>query len=450
MINSPSDNETITDFFGRFFGGNKKQLKFLNSPKKFRCLIGGIGSGKTQVGATDLIRHSLKYPGSTNLLVAPTYKMLKKSSFEVLKKTLSWWGEAIDWTENVSDLSITFNNITDKNGVPSKIISGNAMDHDKLRGLEVSCIWIDEAAMISQDTWNILVGRIRQPGYPHRIWLSTTPRGKNWIYKLFVEDVDEDYIMFKMTSMDNPLYKAEPGYLETLVKSYGGEDNKFYKQEVLGEFVSFEGLVYDMFLSSVHTSDKKPKNPVLTVAGVDWGTSNFGCIIVIQLDKDGTIYVIDEIVKKGVVLHYDTEESWVDIAKELKQKYAITKFFADPSDPNAIQTFNLSGLDTIKANNSRIPGIREIQGRLQGNKIYINPECVNLLSEIESYEWRKDKNDKFLYDLDPVKINDHSLDALRYAVMGVAEVEEDETEEIIDLEDLLGTSQYIQKSPWEN
>ena len=220
-INFPDENENITDFFKRFFGGNKKQLQFLNSPKKFRCLLGGIGSGKTQVGAVDLIRHSLKYPGSTNLVIAPTYKMLKKSSFEVLKRSISWWGDSIEWTENISDLSITFNNVVDNKGNPSKIISGNATDHDKLRGLEVSCIWIDEAAMISEDTWKILIGRIRQPGFPHRIWLSTTPRGKNWIYNLFIEEKNEDYQLFHMTSMDNPLYKKEPEYLEALIESYG-------------------------------------------------------------------------------------------------------------------------------------------------------------------------------------------------------------------------------------
>lgn len=445
-INYPEENENITDFFKRFFGENKKQLQFLNSPKKFRCLLGGIGSGKTQVGAVDIIRHSLKYPGSTNLIIAPTYKMLKKSSFEILKRSISWWGEQIDWTENISDLSITFNNVLDSKGNPSKIISGNATDHDKLRGLEVSCIWIDEAAMISEDTWKILIGRIRQPGFPHRIWLSTTPRGKNWIYNLFIEEKNEDYQLFHMTSMDNPLYKKEPEYLEALIKSYGGETSKFYKQEILGEFVSFEGLVYDNFDEDIHISKDKPKNPIVTVAGTDWGTSSYGAIVIITLDSDGTVYVLDEIAKKGVVLNWDNQESWVDIGKQLQKTYNISHFFCDPSDPNAINTFNLSGMNAVKANNARIPGIREIQARFAGNKIKINPNCTNLLSEIKTYEWRKDKNDKILYDLDPVKVNDHSLDALRYAVLGISEVEEEEVE-IIDLEDLLGVEVY-EKDPW--
>jgi len=437
-IDSPEENESITDFCKRFFQKHKGQRDFLNSSARYRAAISGIGGGKSLIGAFDLVRHALKYPKSQHMVIAPTYRMLKKSSWQSIKKVLGWWKD-LEYKEKIADMQIELPN-------GSRILSGYAQNPDYLRGVEVSTIWIDEAALCPEELWNIAIGRIRQPNFPHRIWVTTTPRGRNWIYKKFFETEDENYKTITWTTKNNPLYETEPDFINDLVKSYGGESSKWYKQEVLGEFVSFEGLVYDNFDEDIHISKDQPKNPIVTVAGTDWGTSSYGAIVVISLDSDGTVYVLDEVAKKGVVLNWDNQESWVDIGKQLSKTYNISHFFCDPSDPNAINTFNLSGMNAVKANNARIPGIREIQAKFAGNKIKINPNCTNLLSEIKTYEWRKDKNDKILYDLDPVKVNDHSLDALRYAVMGISEVEEEEVE-IIDLEDLLGVEVY-EKDPW--
>ena len=50
---------------------------------------------------------------------------------------------------------------------------------------------------------------------------------------------------------------------------------------------------------------------------------------------------------------------------------------------------------------------------LRSNKIFITKDSINLLKEIKTYSW-KQKDDKSLDE--PIKDNDHLMDAMRYAV----------------------------------
>ena len=47
-------------------------------------------------------------------------------------------------------------------------------------------------------------------------------------------------------------------------------------------------------------------------------------------------------------------------------------------------------------------------------RLTIDPSCVETINEFESYVWRPEKDE-------PVKENDHAMDALRYAVYATAQ-----------------------------
>src|SRR4051812_27216130 len=56
-----------------------KQRQFLESKALWRAFVGGIGSGKSYIGALDMIRRAK--PGRLYLVTAPTYPMLSDASF---------------------------------------------------------------------------------------------------------------------------------------------------------------------------------------------------------------------------------------------------------------------------------------------------------------------------------------------------------------------------------
>jgi phage terminase large subunit len=56
--------------------------------------------------------------------------------------------------------------------------------------------------------------------------------------------------------------------------------------------------------------------------------------------------------------------------------------------------------------------------KVKRRKINIINSCVNTIREIKNYSWRK-KGDTILDE--PVKFDDHAMDALRYAITGYFE-----------------------------
>ena len=49
--------------------------------------------------------------------------------------------------------------------------------------------------------------------------------------------------------------------------------------------------------------------------------------------------------------------------------------------------------------------------------IHVSPECVNLIRELPMYSWKRNKDGELLEE--PVKRDDHSIDALCYLCFGV-------------------------------
>jgi phage terminase large subunit len=47
--------------------------------------------------------------------------------------------------------------------------------------------------------------------------------------------------------------------------------------------------------------------------------------------------------------------------------------------------------------------------------LYIHASSTNLINELKTYKWKTDKDGKVI-DKEPVKLNDHATDAMRYAV----------------------------------
>lgn len=54
--------------------------------------------------------------------------------------------------------------------------------------------------------------------------------------------------------------------------------------------------------------------------------------------------------------------------------------------------------------------------KIKSMPLYITENSINLLHELKTYKWKTDKDGIIKPTEEPVKVNDHALDALRYAV----------------------------------
>jgi phage terminase large subunit len=392
----------------KFYGA---QYQFVTADERFLLLHGGVGSGKSQAGAGRALLAALGRLGSQDILApnvgvitAPTYNMLRDAT---LRTFLEVAGELVERVSKSPPINIVL-----KNG--SEILLRSADQPDNLRGPSISWWWGDEASYCAHDTWRVMIGRLRQYGRAGSAWITTTPKGKNWLWQIFVRDHAQhaDYRSFRLATLENPFIEME--FYHSLANAYVSD---FARQELEGEFVSFEGLIYPEFDRHKHLAHVAPFTPTYTVAGVDWGFANPGCIVVVEVGGgDMPAHVAHEEHTRRRLI-----EDWVRVAVQLRDAYKIHTFFCDPSEPDYIRLFQAAGLKAQPANHTVNTGIQLVRARLvrrvgSNPALTFNPNCVHILSEFEQYCWMD--NSTGLKE-QPIKANDHGLDALRYAVIGI-------------------------------
>ena len=71
--------------------------------------------------------------------------------------------------------------------------------------------------------------------------------------------------------------------------------------------------------------------------------------------------------------------------------------------------------EVIKNKDSIRNGLNVIRELFKSNRLYIHQSCVNLIWELETYSY-PDRKDAHNEEENPIKENDHAIDALRYAL----------------------------------
>ena len=198
------------------------QDDFVSDSHTFASFIGGVGSGKTQAGAVKSLIYIGEHPGSVGIVTAPTFQMLRDATVIKCQEVFPLELQA-DF--NKSEMRMML-----RNG--SELWFRSTEEPEHLRGPSIAFFWMDEAALSKGEAFLILQGRIRQEGFPHQGWVTTTPKGFNWIYTRFVAQVNPDYKLFQCSARDNPYLPKD--YIKHLEESYRAE---FALQEIEGRFV---------------------------------------------------------------------------------------------------------------------------------------------------------------------------------------------------------------------
>jgi hypothetical protein len=166
-------------------------------------------------------------PGTTSLIIAPTYPMLRLGAMETMLNLVGKMGVGISW--NKSDLELKL--LGDR-----RIIFRSADNPDRLRGANVGFLWLDEAAMMDAQIWPTAIATLRHA--PGSAIATTTPRGKDWLYELWTTG-GADYSITESATTDNVFLPSH--FVETLRQSMTSE---MYAQEVQGQFIDPLGSLF--------------------------------------------------------------------------------------------------------------------------------------------------------------------------------------------------------------
>lgn len=260
----------------------------------------------------------------------------------------------------------------------------------KVRGPGRDILFINEANLIRFDTFQQLILRTRKC-----VFLDYNPSDEfHWLYEHVQTRTDCKFI--KSTYLDNPFLPDEQ---VKEIENLKNVDENYWRIYGEGERGHSEGVIY------THWQIGGSNEGGSVVYGLDFGYNNPTALVRVA-EKDKDLHMSEEI--------YQSHLTNTDLIGMLKQ---IVKpgdpIYCDAAEPQRIEEIKRAGFKAIAANKDVKAGIDFIKSR----KLFIHQGSANLLKEIKSYKFKVNKNKIGNTPEEPLKLNDHAMDAMRYAAI---------------------------------
>jgi hypothetical protein len=260
--------------------------------------------------------------------------------------------------------------------------------------------------------------------------VPTTPDAKGeWVNELFglgqtQNDLGIDSFTWDRTA--NPKYDdAEFQW----AKRFYGEDSPVFREQYLGEWVFYGGLVYPTFSESLHVIPpfSIPKN-WRVVRGIDFGFRDPFVCLWAAIGPHNELYFFQEYYQRE---GRSIREHAVNI-KALSRGLNIFYTVGDPTEKQAIEDLNYEGVSCDSANNDKTAGRLRAMEYLAPSygpppygltdyteqkwpHAYIFNTCVEMRREFRYYRWietRQVQDEK-----EKTEGEDHAMDIFRYICM---------------------------------
>lgn len=231
----------------------------MRSGARFRVLRAGRRWGKTQLAAHETIMAALAEPDQMVWWVSNSDKNVRRAYRAILKQLPRALLAKDPPSEGANDRILHFTN-------GSQIELYTAGTPGSLAGEGVDFLVVDEAALIPEHVWYQLL-RPTLSDTQGRALLISTPRGRNWFWKLWMRGTrGGEYDSFHYRSVDSPYVLDE--------EVEDAEDTLprlIFLQEYQAEFVANAASMFDL------TATEKAPRPVVEALGYPYGQIVLGC-----------------------------------------------------------------------------------------------------------------------------------------------------------------------------
>ena len=418
------------------------QRKWINNRTREFLVEGSAGSGKTLFACYKVIFYALQYPRASIYVYRKTLPSLKRTAWTEIRNILQNMGIYDEKMENKSEGKITFPN--------GSIIYFGALDElSKVRSINADVVYIEQAEeLLDTAFYTELMLRLgrgeaskRKDGYSQMILVVQPEDEEHWIYKRFHEyyDATNEYEnekrLVETHNRHNPedlwdyrnyddvlkgiqsrrvtahFHYSTNDFLPQFQKDYyenlKNEDYELYLRYSAGKWGKLTDVIYPNYDTVIDRDIFE-----FYSFGCDFGFNNPSCFLLLAW-YDNECYILDEVYQSELV----TSELIDKCTEMLFSHRLLPKHlnigFGDAAEPDRIAQFQEAGYPMEK-------GVKDVSAKInttKQTKIHIHPRCVNTIKEIKGYKYRKSRDGITLDD--PVKFNDHAMDALAYGVYGI-------------------------------
>ena len=345
--------------------------EILNDKTRYKILSCGRRWGKSFFSILYLLSKPFK-PNERRWIIFPTYRQAKMVSWSILKDVFAGKQVSINETE----LSITLDN-------GAKIELKGADKPDSLRGVSTTMVVMDEYAFMKENVW----GEIIQPTLAETQGTALfvgTPSGLNHFYDLYVkgQSTNSDYKSWQFTTLEGGFISEEE--IENAKKNL---DKRTFDQEYLASFLTAANRCAYNFSRDIHCKVMEKSSRMFW--GVDFGVASYMTAILMCENTAGEVYVFDEIGLQN--------SNTFELSKMMQEKGRGLPVYPDPagkartsnstkSDHRILQEAGFTVISK-KANPTQKDRLNALNRMLEDargfNKLFINPNCKNLIRDLE-------------------------------------------------------------------
>ena len=305
---------------------------------------------------------------------------------------------------------------------------------EKFQGTSLDYVWFDEEP--PYDIYEECIMRVLDRR--GEVWGTMTPlKGLTWVYEeIYLNKSNNPEVWhIHIEWADNPFLNKKEVELLTKTLSSDSVDSRRF-----GNFSANSGLVYPEFDSNLHIVEPFPvPSEWQDNIAIDPGLNNPLACLFFAVDYDGNIYVVGEHYEAGRDIEYHTEKIFA-LADKLNwhrdSKGRLSALIDSASKQHTLaysksvaELFYEKGIVVNpNVNKDMFSGIARVKEYLKARpqKLFIFKNCVNLIRELKSYWWSNGDN--------PKKVDDHTLDALRYYIMTKPSLNEAKFKELSEIE----------------
>lgn len=391
---------------------NNKIAEFHASQAPIRSLFGGNRSGKTESGCFELLR-ACQEPNTIVWACTVNNEMLGT----VLAPKIFKYLDSLD----IIDIAW----INKRQKIPRQINLRNGSQihcksyeqgREAYQGTSIRLIWLDEEC--PEDIFEECQARVvDQEG---SIILTLTPlKGMTWVWDKIHESKDPAVQHWTISLLENKYIseKAKQWFVSRL-----SADEK--QKRIYGRFMRLEGLVWKEFDPEVNVIPRfEIPHPWRKIRSIDWGYSNpFACLW-LAMGEDGELYVYNEYYKTATLLKNHAETIKAMDREGLTHVGYPPEFECTVADHDSQDRAEFAnyGIGTAAAEKDVQLGIQTVNRLFKRKEndrpsLYIFEDLEHTITEAKKYKYETQKKNKNAPE-QPMKIDDHTQDALRYGCM---------------------------------
>lgn len=282
-----------------------------------------------------------------------------------------------------------------------QVYTGSKSGLKRARGFTAFGAYVNEASLANEVVFKEIISRCSGEG-ARVVWDSNPDNPNHWLNRDYIGKNDGKIIDFSFKLDDNTFLSKR--YIDSIKAAT--PKGKFYDRDILGKWTVAEGAIYADYDSEIHVVDELP-DMRRYFAGIDWGYTHYGSIVIVGEGVDNNYYLVD-----GVASQFKEIDWWVEQARKLTDIYGNIPFYADSARPEHVARFDNEGFDISNANKSVIAGIELIAKLFKEQRLYVKRDFVpRFFDEIFQYRWKENSTKD-----EPLKEFDDVLDSVRYAL----------------------------------